>query len=113
MGYNGKAKTWEKLIQEMYGSGKSQKKWCEEKEINFSTLKYWMRKLSPKAKLKDEQAVDKEIKWLKVASMPEVELMPQSSDKIEVCIGNCRVVVPENFNKESLTSVFEVLTKIC
>lgn len=113
MGYNSKEKEWEKLVQEMYGSGKSQKKWCEEKGINFSTLKYWMQKLSPKAKPKDEQVIDKEIKWLKVDAAPEAALIPQSTNKIEVCIGNCRVVVPENFNKESMTSLIEVLFKIC
>src|ERR1035437_2994129 len=100
MGDNSKEKMWEKLIQEMCESKKHQKNWCEEKGINFSTLKYWMQKLSPKTKPIDEQVVDKEIKWLKVATAPEEALIPQSKDKIEVFIANCRVVVPENFNKE-------------
>ena len=106
-----KDETWKKLIQEMYDSGKPQKKWCDEKGINFYTLKYWIRKLSFKAKPIVEQISDKETKWLKVVAPPESVMMPQDTGKIEVCIGNCRVFVPENFNKESLTSVFEALAK--
>jgi hypothetical protein len=113
MEYISKEETWRKLIQEMYSSGKPQKKWCEEKGINFHTIKYWMQKLSFKAKPIDEQEADKEMKWVKVAVTPGPDLIPQNTDKIEVCIGNCRVVVPENFSKESLTSIFEVLVKIC
>ena len=90
MEYNSKEETWRKLIQEMYSSGKPQKKWCEEKGINFHTLKYWMQKLSSKEKPIVEQTVDKETKWLKVAATPESDMIPQSTDKIEVCIGNCR-----------------------
>jgi hypothetical protein len=113
MGYNSKKGMWEKLIQEMRDSKKHQKNWCEEKGINFSTLKYWMQKLSSKAKPLEEQWDNKETKWLKVAVNPEAVLIPQSTKKIEVCIGNYRVVVPENFSKESMTSIIEVLSKIC
>jgi len=81
--------------------------------VNFSTLKYWMQKLSSKAKPLEELEDNKEPKWLKVAVNPEAVLIPQSTEKIEVCIGNCRVVVPENFSKESMTSIIEVLSKIC
>ena len=113
MEYNSKEETWKKLIQEMYDSGKPQKKWCEEKGINFHTLKYWMRKPSSKAKPKVEQVANKETNWVKVAVTPIPDLITKDTDKIEVCMGNCRIVVPENFNKESLTYVFEVLAKIC
>jgi len=113
MEYDSKKETWFGLIQEMYSSGKPQKKWCEEKGVNFYTLKYWIQKLSSKAKPIVEQVSDNETKWLKVAVTPESDMIPQSSDKIEVSIGNFRVFVPESFNKESLTSVFEVLAKIC
>jgi len=113
MEFKSKEETFKELIQEMYNSGKPQKKWCEEKGINFYTLKYWMQKLSSKAKPIVEQVSDKETKWLKVAVTPESDMISQNTDKIEVCIGNYRVFVPKNFSMESLTSVFEVLAKIC
>jgi hypothetical protein len=48
-----------------------------------------------------------------LAVNPEAVLIPQITGKIEVCIGNYRVVVPENFSKDSMTSIIEVLSKIC
>ena len=35
MEYSSKEETWKKLIQEIYGSGKPQKKWCVEKGIIY------------------------------------------------------------------------------
>jgi len=83
------------------------------KRNKISHVKILDAKLSFKAKPIDEQAVNKETKWIKVAVTPESDLIPQSTDKIEVYIGNCRVVVTKNSNKENISSVFEVLAKIC
>ena len=108
MGYNTKEEMWEKLIDELAESGKLQAEWCKEKEITLSTLKYWVRKLSPKTKSIENQSVSKESAWLKVDVKPEAVSMPQSFDKIELCIGKFRVLLPESFNKESIASVIEV-----
>ena len=103
---------WGELLQEMRDSGKSQTKWCEEQGINFHTFKYWMKKLSQKSKHVEGQPIDKETKWLKLATKQDDDVMHHVTDKIEVCIGNYRIVVPENFSKESMTSLIEVLIKI-
>ena len=110
---NSKEKMWGKRIEEMRDSKKHQKEWCEEKGISFSTLKYWMQKFSTKATSLDEQGNSKKGKWVKVDIKPESVFVPQSTDRIEVHIGSCRVVIPKNFSKESLTHIVEVLTKTC
>ena len=103
---------WEKLIQEMQGSGKSQKKWCQEKGLSYHTLKYWKQRLSHQANSFCDENANKETTWLKVEVKPEAVLMPQITERIEVYLGNYRIIVPDNFNKVSMASIIEVLTQI-
>ena len=81
MVYKNKEEMWKKLIGEITESGKSQAEWCKEKGITLSTLKYWIRKLSPKTKAIEKQSVSKESAWLKVDVKPEAVLISQNFDK--------------------------------
>ena len=38
---------WQKRLEQLQSSGKTQKDWCRENEISESTLRYWKRKLRP------------------------------------------------------------------
>jgi hypothetical protein len=111
MGYNSKKEMWEKLIQEMRESKKHQKIGAKKRELIFQRLNTGCKNFPPKQNHLKEQGDSKETKWLKVAVKSEAVLIPQSTGKIEVCIGNYRVVAP-NFSPYHffLSSIFSSVT---
>ena len=110
---NGKKENWERLIKEMWESGKSQRKWCEEKGISLCTLKYWLRKLPGKEKVIKQEEAEQKTRWLKLNVNAQTPAPLQSAERIEILTGKFKVIVPEKFNPESVASIMMVLAKLC
>ena len=124
---------WLKLIKELRESGKSQKKWCEEKGISLGTLKYWLKRVSDNEKIvrqeemqleakqeaehelqpQTQQETGQKTRWLKINANTETPAPFQSAERIEILTGKFKVIVPEKFNPESVASIMTVLAKLC
>jgi hypothetical protein len=94
-------KYWSKKVAEFKKSGKTKEEWCQKKNITIKQFTYWLRQFSREAS---------EIKWLPV-EIKEEDISKDSA--ISVKIGTAIVEVYPGFDKEHLSSVLEVLTRLC
>jgi hypothetical protein len=86
---------WLKLIKELRESGKSQRKWCEEKEISHGTLKYWLKRVPDNGKiarqeetkqkthLESQLETEQKTRWLKLNVNAQTPAPLQSTERIE------------------------------
>lgn len=45
-----KRKMWRSRVQSQRASGLSRKKWCDQNDINFNTLAYWIGRFNKESK---------------------------------------------------------------
>ena len=87
---------WEGIIKSWKESGKSQKAFCEDNEVNFSTLGYWIKK---------SKTQRTEFAPVKVRASARCE---QVFYKIETPIG-VRVYIPSGARPDDLNMIFKAL----
>ncbi|MDA8221428.1 MAG: hypothetical protein M0Z35_06860 [Desulfitobacterium hafniense] len=93
---------WDSLIQDYRASGLSAEKWCQEKELEVSKLRWQIRK---------RQKINKKnqsIQWV-----PLQADLTGSSPSITVTIGKAEISVSEGFNKQLLAEVVQSLLILC
>lgn len=93
---------WDSLIQDYHASGLGAEKWCQEKELEVSKLRWQIRK---------RQEINKKnqsIQWVPLQA-GLTSLLPS----ITVKIGNAEISVSEGFNKQLFAEVVKSLQSLC
>jgi len=95
---------WEQRIADQENSGKTIRDWCRDNSIKEGRFYCWRRKLQ------EESLVSKEPqKWLPL----EIEKTKSSpSPTITVTIGVAKIEIPQNFNRDQLSQIIQVLKNI-
>ena len=88
---------WLKIIEEYRGSGKTQKQFCNDNSLAYSTF----------SKKLNENKVASENQTVFIATE-----IPNAKSQIEIEIGKCKIVITE-FNKTLLLDLVEVISKLC
>ena len=88
---------WFKIIDEYHESGKTQKQFCNDNNLAYSTFS---KKLNENKATKKNQPVF-------IATE-----IPNAKSHIEIEIGKCRIVITE-FNKALLLDLVEGISKLC
>ena len=85
-------KIWRERVAEYRASNKTQKEWCKENNFKYTTLRYWLEKISKEqAKKEMPEWIDLEVGENKVAKMPVKKL---EGNIIEVSIGKAIITFP-------------------
>jgi len=92
---------WMLLVEDFKASGLSLAAWCREKNISKSSI-------YPYIKTFDNNVKDSDQKW-------GVVTLPQTSTEsaISLKIGSITLDIKSGFNKETLSEVLSVVTKLC
>ena len=88
---------WSEIIDEYHESGKTQKKFCKEKSLAYSTFS---KKLNQNKTTNKNQTVF-------IATE-----IPNAKSQIEIEIGKCKIVITE-FNRALLLDLVEGISKLC
>ena len=88
---------WFKIIDEYHESGKTQKHFCNDNSLAYSTFS---------KKLHENKTTNKN-KPIFIATE-----MPSAKSQIEIEIGKCRILITE-FNKALLLDLVEGISKLC
>lgn len=100
---------WFSRISDLAESGLTQIQWANQKNISFSTLRYWIRKL----RVPEE---DESQNWLQVdipqgsniASLPLPESSP-SAGEIKITCGPYKVEFPANYPTQTMADVLRLI----
>lgn len=85
-------KIWRERVAEYRASNKTQKEWCKENNFKYTTLRYWLEKISKEQSQKEiPEWIDLEVGENKVAKMPVKKL---EGNIIEVSIGKAIITFP-------------------
>jgi transposase-like protein len=93
------------MVKEMLSSGKTQKEWCIESGIKYSTLRYWLRKYRYKR-------AEEGTAWIEVREKDKITAVLEPSG-IEVHIGNYVVKVAAGFDSDVFLDVCRDLSALC
>jgi len=99
-----KLKKWEKLINEMIRSGKTERQWCRENNIHYNTMRRWALKLS------QSEEVPSGV-FIKVKEKKEAPLIEVNAN-IKIQMGKFAIEVPAGFQKMVLSEICEVLVAL-
>ncbi|MBI9010571.1 MAG: hypothetical protein JEZ05_11160 [Tenericutes bacterium] len=105
MSKNANRELWRSRVESQRASGFSRRKWCDENNINFNTLAYWIGRFN-KEKKESEQT---ETKWATV--IPDKKQNKAITSQLSVSIGKAIVDVPSNSCMESFEKIVQVLVK--
>ncbi|MCA9413976.1 MAG: hypothetical protein KC944_22370 [Candidatus Omnitrophica bacterium] len=93
---------WRGVFEEWSASGLSQRGFCEERGISFSTFCYWRRRL------RGESEVESQSPFIPVEIKDP--LQPRHPSQYEVYLeGGIRIRVPSDFESESLSRLVGLL----
>jgi hypothetical protein len=94
--------SWIRLFEEWLSSGLSQRRFCERREISFSTFCYWRRRLRGDSEVESQPCfIPVEIKPLRQSTRP-------SHYEVRLKDG-VRIRVPSDFESESLSRLIDLL----
>ena len=95
-----KIQFWKEHFNRWNGSGDSQKKYCAENSVSFSSFKNWYAKFKPATKSMSK-------KFIKLK--PD-RLSNENSGKIEIkCNNRIAISVAENISESNLKKIFSAL----
>ena len=85
-------KIWRERVANYRASNQTQKEWCSQNNFKFTTLRYWLEKIS-KEQSREEMPewIDLEVGENKIAKMPLKKL---DGNTIEVTIGKAIITFP-------------------
>jgi transposase-like protein len=93
----------ERLVKEMLSSSKTQKEWCLERGVKYSTFRDWLNKFKHKGQ--DDGAV-----WVEVLKKERSET---TSSGVEVRIGSYAVKIAPGFDSDVFMDVCRSLSELC
>jgi hypothetical protein len=93
------------MVKEMLSSGKTQKDWCLESGVKYSTFRYWLEKYRYK---RPEGGAA----WIEVLKKDKTAEMLAPSG-VEVHIGNYVVKVAAGFDSDVFLDVCRSLSALC
>jgi hypothetical protein len=98
-------KTWAKRVAAWRASGLTARAYAEREEVSERTLRYWAWRLKRKARPAEL------VRVVRAAGVEPVEAMPSPLPRTDVVlvVGNARVRVQVDLDRETLARVFEVL----
>ncbi len=105
MGKKRTPEQWENHISLWRQSGKSQRVYCRENGLAYSSLGYWSRKMSRREPAKAKPTL---VRIAPVGKPPE----PVMSDRQNLYLhidGRYRIVIPSPVDKEDLRALLEVI----
>jgi transposase-like protein len=93
------------MVKEMLSSGKTQKEWCQESGVKYSTFRDWLKKYRSRSQ-------EAETAWVEVLKKdkPSEALAPSG---IEVHIGNYVVKIAPGFDSDVFLDVCRSLSALC
>ena len=98
---NSKFEHWKQVTEQWRQSGQTQKEFCKEHEIKFTTLTYWL------GKIKKAERSDSPVKDLVCISMPaSLDTTPGIILEID---NRYRITLPSEFSTESLKQILAVI----
>jgi hypothetical protein len=101
---------WEQRIKEKIKSGMSVSEWCRKNQISKNKYHYWNHKLSKNQKSNSE-AIFAEVTSI-ISDTVAPKSNPGKSDDFQVFFKNIQVIVPSNFNEDSLAGLMRVLREL-
>lgn len=93
---------WKIMIYTLRKSGKSQKLFCSEQGLAFSTFQYWIKKI------KEQNQKDNQVKDLVCLTFSERQRHDSVAIVLEVQKGY-RLIIPSRFDNESLKQILAVI----
>lgn len=100
-----KREMWRSRIENQRASGLSRRKWCDQNDVNFNTLAYWIGRFNKESKEPEKSNT----KWATVAI--DSKLNNPITNKLSVSIGKAVIDVPSNSSMESFEKIVQVLVK--
>ncbi len=111
---------WLDIIQQCRTSGLSDRQWCIENDVNFSTFYYHIRRLRSKAceipeSIKTNSSSQQEIVPVSFAeeSLPNTTVHKNSDTAVHIRYRDFQVKIHENANKELIFNTLGALQTIC
>ena len=96
-----KLKQWMEMVRCRNESGLSVSEWCRENGINLKTYYYRLKRVREVLCSEKEQHDIVPV---------ETIVEPQSvEEKIEISVGDVKITLPDNFNRDTLSRLLEVL----
>ena len=96
-----KIEHWKKIADQWRQSGKTQKEFCIEHEIKFTTFTYWM------GRVKKEEMDSSQVKNLVCISMPSSRVTEE--DIILEIDRRYRIKLPQGFDSDTLRQILVVI----
>ena len=104
---------WAARLADLEESGMTQKQWCEQNNIAYSTLKYWTLKTNKEKKHRRENCI--KAKWLAARISDTAEISSgtyQNTCKITVTYNAFHIKIDEGVNPDTLYKVLQVVKEI-
>jgi hypothetical protein len=102
---------WAARLTDLAESGMTQRQWCEQNGISFSTLKYWILKANKKPRQNQNQ--NKEWLALEVGAMPETaDADCLAAGKISVNYGGFRVDVGGGTDPGQIFNILRMIKEL-
>lgn len=95
---------WKSRIADYRNSGLTARKWCESKQIKYSTLQYWIRKFNKSNNAEN----DKLPEFVPIPGMQDFFL--NKSAPVIIRMGTISIEITENCHPDFLQHLFSVLS---
>ena len=96
-----KSNLWKRRIEEYRVSNLTARDWCEQRQVSYSSLKYWITKFN-------KESVCQETQWVSLQeSIKVTDTKPKSV--ITINHGDFSIDVQDEFKPETLISVLKVI----
>ena len=108
----GYQRLWAARLADLEESGVTQKQWCEQNNIAYSTLKYWTLKAN---KAKKQRRENGDAKWLAARISNAAEISSGTylnTGKITVNYNAFQIKIDEGVNPDTLYKVLQVVKEI-
>ena len=92
---------WAEMVKSRNESGLTVTDWCKQNGINLKTYYYRLKRL--------RQAVCNEIEQHDIVPVKLISETEQTSEKIELCVADVKISLPDDFNESTLKRLLGVL----
>ena len=96
---------WASIIATQQSSGKNQKSWCLENEVNIHNFVYWKKRLADKPSSEKSQEPLEQFEWANV-------VVAEASSDIVIEVGSVRIHLKSNFDEHLLKKLIRTLQAI-
>ena len=92
---------WAEMVKSRNESGLSVTDWCKQNSTNIKTYYYRLKRL--------RQAVCNEIEQHDIVPVKPIAGTEPTSEKIELCVADVKISLPDDFNESTLKRLLGVL----